>query len=324
MKHILESQQFTRDNLLNLFALAGDVQAALERGEDGRRILSGMLVGKVMCTLFYEPSTRTRISFEMAAHRLGMHVISTEAADQFSSAAKGETLGDTIRIIGGYGADVIVLRHKQEGASRDAAAICDSCGFGGTHIVNAGDGKGQHPTQALLDLFTIWTETKKRGIAMDGITVAVGGDLKHGRTVRSLAYLLKLWKAKIIFVSPPELRIGDDIKAHLTEHGIDFREDFSSAIALREAQVVYWTRVQRERMSEKLRDMSFDDFVIGPDQLEGMRSDAIIMHPLPRVDEIATAVDDDPRAAYFRQAVNGFYIRTALLLGLYGLNPFKF
>jgi aspartate carbamoyltransferase catalytic subunit len=321
MRHIVESQQFNRERLLYLFELANEVRTTLII-RNGDRRLSELLIGKVMCTLFYEPSTRTRVSFEMAAHRLGMRVITTEAAEQFSSAAKGETLSDTIRIIGGYGADVIVLRHKQEGASKEAAATCERCGLKDTHIVNAGDGKGQHPTQALLDLFTIWLEMRERGISLDGLTVAIGGDLKHGRTVRSLAYLLKLWKAKMIFVSPPELAIGEDIKQHLTDHGIEFREETDLISALPVANVIYWTRAQRERMGAELRGMNLDDFVIGPKELDIIRRDAIIMHPLPRVDEIAAAVDEDPRAAYFRQAVNGLYIRMALLLDLYRLNPF--
>ncbi len=325
MKHILRSQQFDRPNLERLFAEVGVIAKMLDT-QEGRFNLRSMLTGRIMCTLFYEPSTRTRVSFETAAHRLGMDVITTENAAEFSSAAKGETLEDSIRVIAGYGIDAIVLRHKEDGASDRAAGIIDRLGLA-THVLNAGDGRGQHPTQALLDLYTIWDEMHHR---IDGLTVVIGGDLANGRTVRSLAYMLSRFETKIIFVSPPELAIGDDIKEHLREHGIEFREESSVAAALPEADIVYWTRVQRERMVDPaLRARNFSEYRIDGETLKLLKQDAAIlspaggalaarlMHPLPRIDEIAKEVDDDPRAAYFRQAANGLYVRSALLLRLF-------
>jgi len=326
MKHILRSQQFDRPNLERLFAEVGTVAKMLDTPE-GRFKLRSMLTGRIMCTLFYEPSTRTRVSFETAAHRLGMDVITTENAAEFSSAAKGETLEDSIRVIAGYGMDAIVLRHKEDGASDRAAGIIDRLGFA-THVLNAGDGRGQHPTQALLDIYTIWSERLDHRI--DGLTVVIGGDLANGRTVRSLAYMLSRFETKIIFVSPPELAIGDDIKEHLREHGIEFREETSVAAALPEADIVYWTRVQRERMIDPaLRARNFSEYRIDGETLRLLKKDAALctpngvvysarlMHPLPRIDEIAKEVDDDPCAAYFRQAQNGLYVRAALLLRLF-------
>ena len=314
MKHILRSQQFDRPSLERLFAEVGVVAKMLQT-PDGRRELRNKLTGRIMCTLFYEPSTRTRISFETAAHRLGMDVITTENAAEFSSAAKGETLEDSTLVIAGYGMDAIVLRHKDDGASDRAAGIIDRLGLS-THILNAGDGRGQHPTQALLDIYTIWSERPDHRI--DGLTVVIGGDLANGRTVRSLAYMLSRFDTKIIFVSPPELSIGGDIKAHLREHGIEFREETAVAAALPEADIVYWTRVQRERMTDPaLRTRNFSEYRINAETLNLLKQDARIMHPLPRIDEIAEEVDGDPRAAYFRQAANGLHVRSALLLRLF-------
>lgn len=315
MKHVLRSQQFDRGSLEGLFTEVQAISVMLNSPE-GRKQLRETLAGRIMCTLFYEPSTRTRVSFETAAHRLGMDVITTENAAEFSSAAKGETLEDSIRVIAGYGTDAIVLRHKEDGASDRAAAIIDTLNLP-THILNAGDGRGQHPTQALLDLYTIWDETHHQ---IDGLTVAIGGDLANGRTVRSLAYMLSRFATKIIFVSPPELTIGEDIKQHLVEHEIEFREESSVAVALPEADIVYWTRVQRERMTDPvLRARNFSEYVIDLDVMGTLKSNVRVMHPLPRIDEIAKEVDADSRAAYFRQAQNGLYVRAALLLRLFGV-----
>ena len=204
MRHVIESQQFESDLIDALFALADK----LEKSTDTP------LRGKIMASVFYEPSTRTRFSFESAMLRLGGSVITTENAKEFSSAAKGETLEDTIKIMNGY-ADVIVLRHYEEGASKRASLVSD------IPIVNAGDGPGQHPTQALLDLYTIKKELGK----IDGIHIAMVGDLKHGRTIRSLAYLLgKYPKVKIYFVSPKALQVGSDIKEYLDKHKVEYEE----------------------------------------------------------------------------------------------------
>src|ERR1700680_219395 len=203
LRHVIESQQFTRSVLEDLLARAEEIKAETHR-------FSGRLNGRVMAALFYEPSTRTRLSFEAAMWGLGGQTMGPDNAREFSSAAKGETLEDTIRIVSGY-ADVIVLRHYEEGAAKRAAAVSS------VPIINAGDGPGQHPTQALLDLYTIKDELNK----IDGIRVALVGDLPNGRTVRSLTYLLSKFKdIKIWFVAPPEVAMRDDIKAHLTEHNV--------------------------------------------------------------------------------------------------------
>jgi aspartate carbamoyltransferase catalytic subunit len=228
----------------------------------------------------------------------------TDNAREFSSAAKGETLEDTIRIVSGY-SDVIVLRHNEEGAARRAAAVSD------VPVINAGDGKGQHPTQALLDVYTIKDELG----GLDGISVAMVGDLANGRTVRSLAYLLSKFRdVTIWFVAPPQVAMGDDIKAHLDEHGVRWRETQDLDQVLPQVDVVYQTRIQKERFAAEADYLGLKGiYRLDAEAMKRLRRDAIVMHPLPRVDEIAPEVDNDPRAAYFRQARNGLHIRMALL-----------
>lgn len=297
LRHVVESQQFSRELLEDI----------LERADAIRRephLYAGRLQGRVLAALFYEPSTRTRLSFEAAMLRLGGRTMGTDNAREFSSAAKGETLEDTIRIVAGY-ADVIVLRHQEEGAARRAAAVSD------VPVINAGDGPGQHPTQALLDLFTIRDEIGR----LDGITVAMVGDLANGRTVRSLAYLLSKFKGvQVIFVAPPAVAMRDDIKRHLDENGVAWSEEPDLGAVLPRADVVYQTRIQKERFAteEEYRQVK-GVYVIDAEAMRRLRPEAVVMHPLPRVDEITTEVDADPRAAYFRQARNGLYIRMALL-----------
>jgi aspartate carbamoyltransferase catalytic subunit len=270
-----------------------------------RQGLRSTLEGKLMYAFFYEKSTRTRFSFCTAASHLGMRPIWTEDAEAFSSAAKGETLEHTIHALCQYEPDVIVLRHKEAGAADRAAAIVDHHGYSAS-IINGGDGKGQHPTQALLDVYTIWRELKR----IDSIKVAIGGDLANGRTVRSLVYLLsKFTGIEFTFLSPENLRIGEDIISHLREHGIPFKENVPVEEALREADVVYWTRTQSERGSVNTRS----DLTITRREADLMKGTAILLHPMPIVDEIAREVDDHPRAAYFRQMRNGIIIRMLLL-----------
>jgi len=297
MRHVIESQQFSRSLLEELFARAEEMKREPHR-------FMGRLNGQVMAALFYEPSTRTRLSFEAAMLRLGGLTMGTDNAREFSSAAKGETLEDTIRIVSGY-ADVIVMRHNEEGAARRAAAVSS------VPIINAGDGPGQHPTQALLDLYTIRDELSR----IDGIKVALVGDLANGRTVRSLTYLLSKFKdIKVWFVAPPAVRMRDDLKAHLDEHHIPWVETEDLDAVLPEVDVVYQTRIQKERFeSVEAYNAVKGVYRIDRRALELMRKYAIVMHPLPRVDEIDPEVDDDPRAAYFRQARNGLHIRMALL-----------
>jgi aspartate carbamoyltransferase catalytic subunit len=263
-----------------------------------------------MASLFYEESTRTRFSFESAMLRLGGSVISTENARQFSSVSKGETLEDTIRIINGY-ADVIVLRHYESGAAERAAGISR------VPIVNAGDGTGQHPTQAFLDLYTIEKELGH----IDDITIAVVGDLANGRTVRSLCYLLAKYRSvRILMVAPPVVRMGDDIKEYLVRHDVRFREEDDLRAIAPQVDVLYQTRIQKERFGDRTEDYqkARGVYIVDRPLLASMKPDSIVMHPLPRVDEIAPEVDADPRAAYFRQAQNGLYIRMALLAACLG------
>jgi len=300
LQHIVEAQQFDREVMAQIFSVAREMEQVV------KRYGSSILNRRVMATLFYEPSTRTRLSFESAMRRLGGDVITTESAQEFSSAAKGETLEDTIRIIAGY-ADVIVLRHFESGASKRAAAVSP------VPIISAGDGPGQHPTQALLDVYTIQREIGH----LDDIRIAMVGDLANGRTVRSLCYLLaKYDNPNITFVAPEVVRMRDDIKEYLSRHSIDWCEVSDLADVASEVDVIYQTRIQRERFGDRVGDYekARGRYVIDRSILERMRDDAVVMHPLPRVDEIvADEVDDDPRAAYFRQAHNGLYVRMALL-----------
>jgi aspartate carbamoyltransferase catalytic subunit len=255
---------------------------------------------KIMATLFYQPSTRTRFSFEAAMHRLGGRVLSTEHARAFSSEIEAEQVEDSIRIIGSY-SDVIVIRHHEEGGARRAAQVSP------VPVINAGDGNGgQHPTQALLDLYTIYRERP-----LDGLSVAIIGELDKGRTARSLAYLLaKFERVKIFFVSPPEMRMKPDILEYLDEHGLRYEVESDIGRVIGEVDVVYQTRIRPERMAD-IRGLH--RFAIDAEVLRRMKSDAIILHPLPRTVELDKTVDSDPRALYFRQAVNGLYVRMALL-----------
>ena len=297
--HVLEAQQFSRDVMNEIFDVTREMEHVVSRYG------SNILNRRIMATLFYEPSTRTRLSFEAAMYRLGGEVITTESAREFSSAAKGETLEDTIRIVEGY-SDVIVLRHYEGGSARRAADAAS------VPIINAGDGPGQHPTQALLDVYTIQKEIG----GLDGIHVALVGDLANGRTARSLAYLLTKYEGvKLYFVAPAVVRMRDDIKGYLTEHGVVFEEEEDLMSVMSKVDVVYQTRIQRERFGDRIEDYerARGKYIIDVETMSALSENAIVMHPLPRVDEIDPAVDTDPRAAYFRQAHNGVFIRMALL-----------
>ncbi len=297
--HLVASQQFSREVLFDLFKRADEMR---ERCEECLR-------GKVLATLFYEPSTRTRFSFESAMLRLGGSVISTENASEFSSAAKGESLADTIRTVGKY-ADCIVLRHPDEGAALQASQVSR------VPIINAGDGKGQHPTQALLDVYTLYKEFGR----IDNLRIAMVGDLASGRTVRSLCYLLgKFEGIEIIFVSPENLRMKEDIKDYLMRHNVKFREENDLNKILGEVDVVYMTRIQKERISIENYEKAKGKFVINKSNFYLIKENARVMHPLPHVEEIELPVEveeKDRRVAYFRQAENGLFIRMALLVAM--------
>lgn len=271
-------------------------------------IKAGHFVGrsqdKILATLFYEPSTRTRFSFEAAMMRLGGNVISTEAAGQFSSVSKGESLEDTIKVVSAY-CDAIVLRHPEVGSAERAAAVAK------VPVINAGDGLGEHPTQALLDIFTI----REKFGHIDGLKVAMVGDLLNGRTVHSLLFLLGLFKdVSVQLIAPSQLELGEEYKKYLDDNQVAYQQSASLAEIDRAVDVLYVTRVQKERFSdaaeyEKLKHY----FVVNTKVAEQLKPEAIIMHPLPRVGELDPAVDANPRARYFEQAENGLYVRMALL-----------
>ena len=307
LKHIIESQQFNRDWLeKEFFPLTKQMENIAKEGG------SNSLSGKKMITFFYEPSTRTRASFEIAMNMLdGKVVFSTENARQFSSVAKGETIEDTIRILCSYKPDVIVIRTDEQEMVKRAAQ------FSSVPIINAGDGTGQHPTQALLDIYTIQKEIGR----INGTAIAMVGDLTRGRTVRSLSYLYaKFPDVKIHFVAPPTLKIKEDIKEYLKKHNVWFQEEDDLKKVAPLVDVIYQTRIQKERTSslEGTEELIKSSYIINQEIMNLMKKDAIVMHPLPRVDEISSEVDIDHRAAYFRQAENGLYIRMALLQMLLG------
>ncbi len=294
LKHVVESQQFTLPLLMELFGRSRGMEKVAARG--------GTLdyQNKILASLFYEPSTRTRFSFEAAMQRLGGRVLSTEHAHAFSSEIEGERVEDSIRIIGSY-SDVIVIRHHEAGGAQRAAQVSP------VPVINAGDGEGgQHPTQALLDLYTIYRERP-----LDGLSVAFIGELDKGRTARSLAYLLaKFERVKIFFVSPPELQMKPDILQYLDRHGVRYELESEIGRVVGEVDVIYQTRIRPERVADApiLRRYAIDSSV-----LQKMKANAMILHPLPRTVELDKTVDDDPRALYFRQAANGLYVRMALL-----------
>ena len=286
-----------------LIARANDI---IERPDAYREICRY----KKLATLFFEPSTRTRLSFEAAMLELGGQVLGfSEAAS--SSSAKGESVSDTVRVVSCY-ADVIAMRHPKEGAPLVASMAAS------VPIINAGDGGHNHPTQTLTDLLTISREKGR----LDHLTVGICGDLKFGRTVHSLISALSRYEGvRFVLISPEELRLPDYIKQDiLEEKGLEYVETKSLEQVMPELDILYMTRVQRERFFNEEDYLRLrDSYNLTPDKLTTAKSDLSVMHPLPRVNEISTAVDADPRACYFRQALNGKYIRMALILALLGL-----
>ncbi|NLG70549.1 MAG: aspartate carbamoyltransferase [Chloroflexi bacterium] len=301
-KDILSVRQFSREDLDYIFGVAKEMHAMVERVGT-----FDLLKGKILANLFYEPSTRTSSSFTSAMERLGGSVIPINEV-RYSSVSKGESLPDTVRTLECY-ADVIVLRHPEVGASALAAK------YARKPIINAGDGVGEHPTQALLDLFTILSELKR----VNGLTVTMLGDLKYGRTVHSLARLLSLYEVRINYVSPEILRMPEEVKKELSEKGIPQAEYETLDEVLPETDVLYVTRVQKERFSDLNEYESVKHaYVITPETMTRAKDEMIVMHPLPRVGEISMEVDEDPRAAYFRQMEYGLYVRMALLAMVLG------
>jgi aspartate carbamoyltransferase catalytic subunit len=268
-----------------------------------------LLPGRILATLFYEPSTRTRLSFETAMHRLGGDVISVAQGAKSSSVAKGESLADAARVVSGY-ADVIVQRHPAVGSAQEAAA-------GATvPLISGGDGIGEHPTQALLDLYTIEQEQG----TLDRVRVGLVGDLKHGRTVHSLSRALSHWEPKLTFISPPSLAMPEEIGRELREQGVAIEETGDLQAAMAECDVLYVTRIQRERFADAAEyERLKGSYVVDRGLVERANARITIMHPLPRVNEIATDVDALPGAAYFRQAANGVWTRMAILALVLGV-----
>ncbi len=298
LEHVVSVRQFDRPALDALFALAREMEAVVAAGGSDR------LRGRILATLFFEPSTRTRLSFEAAMYRLGGEVLSVESGRETSSTAKGETIEDTIRIVEGY-ADAIAVRHPHEGAAARAVAVAR------VPILNAGDGGGEHPTQSLIDLYTVERELGR----IDGLRIALVGDLRYGRAARSLALLLPETRGvELICVAPPGLELRPDVLAYLDERGIACRQERDLAAVLPRVDVVYQTRVQRERFADTEGAGGVAGIpIIDEAAMALLPPGAIVLHPLPRVDEIAPGVDADRRAAYFRQAHNGLYVRMALL-----------
>ncbi len=300
MRHLLDTTDLNLQEIDDMINLSMDIIANKEK-------YAHICEGKKLATLFFEPSTRTRLSFEAAMYELGGNVLGfSEAAS--SSASKGETVGDTVRIVSGY-ADIIAMRHPLEGAPRVAANKSL------VPIINAGDGGHAHPTQTLTDLLTIFREKGR----LDNMTIGLCGDLKFGRTVHSLIKAMCRYKnLKFVLIAPKELQVPDYIINDVLEPaGVDFELVDKMEDVMPKLDVLYMTRIQRERFfSEEEYLKHKDAFILDPDKLSNAKNDLTIMHPLPRVNEIATEVDDDPRAKYFEQALNGKYIRMALIMTL--------
>jgi aspartate carbamoyltransferase catalytic subunit len=300
---ILSVNQFDRKKLAYIFQRSHEMREMVERVG-----ACDLLHGNVLTCLFYEPSTRTSASFIAAMERLGGSVIPITQGVQFSSVSKGESLPDTIRTLEQY-SDAIVLRHPEIGSAQVAAD------YAHVPVINAGDGAGEHPTQALLDLFTIQEELGR----VDGLKIAMVGDLRYGRTVHSLTKLLLQYNVSLRFVSPDILRLPMALMNEVIDKGMDARETHDVADVIENSDVLYVTRIQKERFSDLAQyDEVKNLYEITPDIMKQAREKMVVMHPLPRVTEIHYAVDSDPRAAYFRQVKNGMYIRMALLAAVLG------
>ena len=305
-RHILAAEDFSAAEV----SLVLNAAHVLAQDANGGREFKALLHGKTLTTAFFEPSTRTRLSFEAAMLRLGGQVSSIQYG-RSSSSEKGESLRDMGRILSGY-ADVVAMRHPESGS---VAAFASTASV---PVINAGDGANQHPTQALLDLYTIFVE---KG-TLDGLTVGFVGDLKNSRTVHSLLSLLQHYGVTLHFISHPLLGLAESIKGSLAGGGQSFQESGELGKALPELDVLYVTRVQKERFADPLEyEQSNRDYQINRDTLQRSKPDLILLHPLPRLQEIHPELDSDPRARYFRQAQNGVYVRMALLALLLGQFP---
>ncbi|KAK8876021.1 hypothetical protein M9Y10_006205 [Tritrichomonas musculus] len=294
MKHVLSADQFDKDSLKDVFDLTNKIKVHPEE-------YSNKLSDKIIAVMFYEPSTRTRLSFETAALKLGAKIITTENAGSSSSASKGETIQDSVRVIAGY-ADAMVMRHKSDTSAIEAASVNK------IPILNGGAGKGEHPTQALLDLYTIREKIGR----LDNLKVAIMGDLANGRTIHSLIKLLSLYdNIKIYGLSKEAFALPQKYVEILKEKSVEYNVCHSFADLPKDLDVMYHTRIQSERFEG---DFGKEEFIVDKSVLDMFSENLILLHPLPRVNEISTDVDDDPRACYFEQAHNGLWVRMALLL----------
>ena len=295
---ILSAKQFSKNDLLEILETSERIENILS----SRREIP-LLKDYILATLFFEPSTRTRLSFEAAMHRLGGKII-TSVGMQFSSLAKGETLFDTLKMVEAY-ADICAIRHPAEGASVLAAENIS------IPVINAGDGAGEHPTQALLDLYTI---QKHKSLNKKKLKIAFIGDIRYGRTIHSLIHLLKHFDCELIFVSPSEISLPEKYKGELNSHNLSFFETENIAEA-KAADVLYVTRIQEERFTDrKIYEKFKDSYLVDKDFVYNNCPEAIVMHPLPRLNEVSTNLDDTSNAVYFDQAKNGLYTRMALIL----------
>jgi aspartate carbamoyltransferase catalytic subunit len=295
-KSILDTDQFSKEDLDFIIQKTNVMKQLLHSGKS-----FGMLNGKLLASLFFEASTRTRLSFESAMERLGGRVIST-VGFQFSSISKGETLYDTMKMVEAY-ADITVIRHPVEGSSRIAAGAVKM------PVINAGDGAGQHPTQALLDMYTIKSEKGK----LDGLTVGFIGDLKYGRTIHSLIKLLKFYNIHLYLISPEELTLPDSYKKEMDGYPLSF-EETRDIKKIWDCDVIYVTRIQEERFPDhKEYDRLKETYKVNKELILASKKNTTVLHPLPRVNELSTDVDDLPNAAYFRQAEYGVIVRMTLL-----------
>ena len=302
-KSLVSIDDVSNEDLEEIFTLSDRMLGVVESNKNPH-----LMDSKIMATLFYEPSTRTRLSFESAMHRLGGSVISVSDASS-SSVAKGETLADTIRMAEGY-SDIIVMRHPLEGAARLAAQ------FSSKPIINAGDGSGQHPTQTILDLFTMWKEFGK----IDGLKIALIGDLKYGRTVHSLILALSRFNVELTVISPPSLSIPEQFFSRIPEN-VKVRKSEKMEGYVEDADVLYVTRIQKERFADKNEYLSLiGSYSVDLKIVESLKKNAIIMHPLPRIDEIKPEVDFTKYARYFKQASYGIPVRMALISMILGVN----
>lgn len=303
MKHLIDPTDLSVEEIDDILNLALDIIENKDKYSEACK-------GKKLATLFFEPSTRTRLSFEAAMLELGGNVLGFSSADS-SSAAKGESVGDTVRVVGCY-ADIIAMRHPKEGAPMLGSMVSE------VPIINAGDGGHNHPTQTLTDLLTIKREKGRLG----GFTIGLCGDLKFGRTVHSLIKALSRYAGiKYILISPKELKVPDYIITEVFEkNNIEYQEVSTMEEVMDQLDVIYMTRVQKERFFNEADYVRLKDtYILDAGKLKSAKSDLSILHPLPRVNEISTEIDDDPRACYFRQALNGKYVRMALILTLLGV-----